>query len=48
MAAKLNIRACEARDFARSQIDYMLGDSGRSYVVGFGHNPPTRPHHAGA
>jgi hypothetical protein len=32
-------------NFARSQINYMLGDSGRSYVVGYGVNPPTRPHH---
>jgi len=31
--------------FARSQIHYMLGDGGRSYVVGFGNNPPLRPHH---
>jgi len=22
-----------------------LGDAGRSYVVGFGNNPPQRPHH---
>jgi len=26
----------------------MLGDSGRSYVVGFGNNPPTHVHHRGA
>lgn len=26
----------------------MLGDSGRSYVVGFGNNPPTHAHHRGA
>ncbi len=34
-------------DFATSQIDYALGDNpqGRSYVVGFGTNPPTQPHH---
>ncbi|XP_066912941.1 uncharacterized protein [Clytia hemisphaerica] len=32
-------------NFARSQIHYMLGDAGRSYVVGFGNNPPKRPHH---
>ena len=24
----------------------MLGDSGRSFVVGFGKNPPQRPHHS--
>ena len=27
---------------------YMLGDSGRSYVVGFGNNPPSHAHHRGA
>ena len=27
---------------------YMLGDSGRSYVVGFGNNPPAHAHHRGA
>ena len=29
----------------KSQIDYILGDNGRSYVVGFGENPPKNPHH---
>ncbi len=34
-------------NFARKQLDYALGlGSLRSYVVGFGNNPPTRPHHA--
>ncbi len=38
------------RDFAKRQIDYMLGQnpSSRSYVVGFGNNPPVNPHHRGA
>lgn len=26
----------------------MLGSTGRSFVVGFGNNPPLRPHHAAA
>ena len=26
-----------------AQINYMLGDAGRSYVVGFGKEPPTTP-----
>jgi hypothetical protein len=26
----------------------MLGDWGRSFVVGFGNNPPSREHHRGA
>lgn len=32
-------------DFAKQQIDYALGSTGRSYVVGFGVNAPKRPHH---
>lgn len=31
--------------YATSQINYMLGDAGRSYVIGFGKNPPTTPFH---
>lgn len=45
-AADLGINTEEYRLFAQQQIHYMLGDAGRSYVVGFGHNPPQRPHHA--
>lgn len=35
------------RTFASRQINYMLGQNPRnsSYVVGFGANPPRRPHH---
>ena len=38
------------REFAASQIDYILGKNpqARSYVVGFGNNPPRNPHHRGA
>ena len=32
-------------DFAKSQADYALGSSGRSYVVGFGEDSPEHPHH---
>ena len=32
-------------DFAESQANYALGSSGRSYVVGFGENAPSHPHH---
>merc|ERR1711994_472337 len=32
-------------EFVDTQIGYILGDTGRSYVVGFGENPPLRPHH---
>lgn len=35
------------RSFGERQINYILGDNPRnsSYVVGFGVNPPRRPHH---
>ena len=37
-------------DFAKSQLDYLLGDNPRaySYVVGFGDNYPVRAHHRGS
>ncbi len=36
--------------FAKSQVDYLLGDNprGSSYVVGFGNNSPQRVHHQAA
>lgn len=35
------------KQFAESQINYMLGDNPRnsSYVIGFGNNSPQHPHH---
>ena len=33
------------RAFSQQQIDYELGSTGRSYVVGFGVSPPQQPHH---
>ena len=41
----LGSKADDYRAFAKNQINYMLGDGGRSYVVGFGNNSPTHPHH---
>ncbi|MER7722506.1 glycoside hydrolase family 9 protein [Streptomyces sp. NPDC096323] len=40
-------RKARYHDFAVRQINYALGDNPRksSYVVGFGSNPPTKPHH---
>lgn len=34
-------------DFAARQVDYVLGENPqkRSYMIGFGVNPPTKPHH---
>jgi len=43
--ADLGINVNEYRLFAKQQIHYILGDGGRSYVVGYGNNPPTHPHH---
>lgn len=31
--------------FCESQVNYALGSSGRSYVVGYGENAPQHPHH---
>ncbi|XP_078657278.1 endoglucanase E-4-like [Branchiostoma floridae x Branchiostoma belcheri] len=45
VAASMGINTGQYREFAANQIHYMLGDSGRSLVVGFGHNFPVRPHH---
>ena len=38
-------KAEEYKTFAKTQADYMLGSTGRSFVVGFGENAPERPHH---
>ncbi len=35
----------EYREFAKSQVEYALGSTGRSFVVGFGTAPPEHPHH---
>ncbi len=32
-------------DFGVSQVNYALGDTGRSYLIGFGENYPQNPHH---
>lgn len=29
----------------KKQLGYILGDTGHSFVVGYGTNPPARPHH---
>lgn len=31
--------------WAQKQIGLLLGDTGRSYVVGFGEDYPKKPHH---
>nr|WGC43861.1 GH9-3 [Procambarus clarkii] len=37
--------AAANREWADGQLGYILGDFGHSFVVGFGVDPPTRPHH---
>jgi len=44
-AANLGVDVDNAVEFAESQINYILGDTGRSYVCGWGVNPPQKPHH---
>ena len=38
----------KCKDFVETQIGYILGDTGRSFVGGFGVNPPESQHHGGA
>ncbi|CAF0791123.1 unnamed protein product [Adineta ricciae] len=45
MAAEININEAQYLKFVTEQINYILGDSGRSFVIGFGENYPKRPHH---
>jgi hypothetical protein len=42
----MGLHNSECKPFIKKQMNYILGDTGRSYVVGFGNNPPVRPHHA--
>lgn len=37
-----------ARCFAKQQMEYIYGSTGRSFVTGWGEEPPTRPHHRAA
>jgi hypothetical protein len=45
VAAKYNILRTDSLAFARQQIHYILGSTGRSFVIGYGVNPPQKPHH---
>ena len=44
-AASLGINSQLFSNFSLQQLNYILGDSGHSFVVGFGKDPPERPHH---
>ncbi|KAK6177037.1 hypothetical protein SNE40_015225 [Patella caerulea] len=48
VAADLGVNPDEYRKWAMSQLHYALGDAGRSFVIGFGTNPPKNPHHRGS
>nr|XP_011421782.2 endoglucanase E-4 [Crassostrea gigas] len=48
LAADDGLHSTSYRTWAKSQINYALGDAGRSFVCGFGVNPPEQPHHRGA
>ncbi|XP_063923756.1 uncharacterized protein LOC135137909 [Zophobas morio] len=45
-AIGLNISQSTYINFAKEQIDYILGSKGRSYLVGYGLNYPKQPHHS--
>ena len=47
MASLEGVMPDTLRPWAETQINFMLGDGGRSYLVGFGENPPQQPHHRG-
>jgi len=46
--ANMGYESSYCDDFVKDQTGYILGDTGRSYMVGFGVNPPQRPHHRGS
>lgn len=46
--AHMVVWAHHARCLARQQMNYIMGSSGRSFVTGWGEDPPKRPHHRGA
>ncbi|XP_070565299.1 endoglucanase 1-like [Ptychodera flava] len=46
IAAKYGVAPVDSYvEWAKTQIDFILGDGGHSFMVGFGENPPERPHH---
>ncbi|XP_039259767.2 uncharacterized protein LOC120336210 [Styela clava] len=44
-AANVGLRPDVYRAFAQKQLNYILGDSGSSFVVGYGKASPKRPYH---
>ncbi|XP_055958362.1 endoglucanase A-like [Patella vulgata] len=48
LAAEEGLNAVEYRKWAMSQIHYALGDTGFSFLIGYGKNFPHSPHHRAA
>ncbi|XP_077994718.1 uncharacterized protein LOC144448371 [Glandiceps talaboti] len=48
LAADYGIKPDIYRPWAIDQMGYILGDTGRSFVCGYGVNPPQNPHHRGS
>ncbi|XP_050412030.1 endoglucanase A [Patella vulgata] len=48
MAAEEGLHETAYRKWAQGQIYYALGDTGRSFLIGYGTNYPRRPHHRGS
>ncbi|XP_046563044.1 endoglucanase 4-like isoform X1 [Haliotis rubra] len=44
-AADAGLNTDSYRKWAMTQLHYAFGDTGRSFIVGYGVNPPQRPHH---
>ena len=42
LVAGKHLGRTDYQEFAKQQINLLLGDAGRSFVVGFGVNPPTQ------
>lgn len=45
-AAEMNISTVKYLEFVKSQISYILGSTGMSFLIGFGETYPLRPHHS--
>ena len=47
-AAQNGVKTSEIESLAESQLGYILGSTGRSFLIDFGNNWPQQPHHRGA
>ena len=44
-AADLGIESDLNIEWGTQQVNYALGSNGRSFLIGYGVDPPVRPHH---